>query len=429
MAAGDPLQAVAEFPLLEAIFGRRSRRFGAGMEIPAGPLAYKSVQPARPLDEREIDILAALACGSLGWNEGIPYRDGDPGLASYAFRLAGRSSPGGAGITTGELLYTNDSGTYIVRTRDIAPVDIRLHGPERLHALMQQVRRHTTRLSSTRVEIPRVAPHMHEHNFWNANVAGSTLFMPVLDLAQKMLGIMALLIQNRTTFVDEKTGKTCGDLTRFIRSGLIDAERKAPIGMVEASVFSTGSMENAIMAQNLTLGLQALGLGGWLFTGINPISLLGGYAEQGITGLGFRFAHDPRWLVPNPLGLDGAFEAWCPPYVTDMHAAARRVAEMKFGAHGAYRAPDVGAYSAAIRASAVPYPDALIECLGTVAQYVYDTYGRFPGSLPAVLITPYVQAHHLDTTWYDKYLGPESYLDTHRQHDSDWHHDNTTRNR
>lgn len=421
MGGKDPLRGLADFPLFDAVFGRRSRRFGMGMEIPDGPVAHSSIHAPVPLDDRETEILAAMACGSIGWHEGIPHRDGDAGLASYAFRLAGRATPGGAGIGTSELFYSNDSGTYIVQTRDIAPVDAECTGVERIGALAAQVKENTRQVGSTRVEIPRAYPHMHEHNFWNANVEGSTLFIPALDVAQKMLGIMVLMIQNGFTFMDEQTGTTCGNLDRFIQSGLIDGERKVPIGLVEASVFSTGSMENAIMAQNITLGLQALGLGGWLFTGINPSSLLGAYAADGVTGLGFRFTRDERWLLPNPVGLDKVFEAWCPPYEKDMHAAARRVAEIKFGREGAYRSPHIGAYSPEIRATANRYPEELIECLGTVAQYVHDTYGRFPGGIPSILITPYVQAHHIDMDWYDQYLGTNSYLQTHKDHFENWH--------
>ena len=37
----DPrLQQVLDFPVVNGISGRRSRRFGFGMSIPGGPLAY-----------------------------------------------------------------------------------------------------------------------------------------------------------------------------------------------------------------------------------------------------------------------------------------------------------------------------------------------------------------------------------------------------
>lgn len=39
------LHEVANFPLFEALFSRRSRRFAYGMEIPHGPLAFKRGAP------------------------------------------------------------------------------------------------------------------------------------------------------------------------------------------------------------------------------------------------------------------------------------------------------------------------------------------------------------------------------------------------
>jgi len=51
-------------------------------------------------------------------------------------------------------------------------------------------------------------------------------------------------------------------------------------------------MELALMCHNIVLAMQAMGLGGWMYTGINPPSLMGAFAAKGIPGLGFRFATD-----------------------------------------------------------------------------------------------------------------------------------------
>ena len=40
-AETDALRELSAFPLVEALYGRRSRRFALGDEIPDGPLAYK----------------------------------------------------------------------------------------------------------------------------------------------------------------------------------------------------------------------------------------------------------------------------------------------------------------------------------------------------------------------------------------------------
>jgi len=45
------------FPLFEAIVGRRSRRFGFGMELSHGPFSYKSDKEPVPLDEAETAML------------------------------------------------------------------------------------------------------------------------------------------------------------------------------------------------------------------------------------------------------------------------------------------------------------------------------------------------------------------------------------
>ena len=71
-SAQGPMQEVWDFPLLKALFGRRSRRFGLGMEMPEGPLAFKSRHAPVPLTQEEQDLLVAAATGISGWNFGIP---------------------------------------------------------------------------------------------------------------------------------------------------------------------------------------------------------------------------------------------------------------------------------------------------------------------------------------------------------------------
>jgi hypothetical protein len=43
------LEGVTQFPLIQALAGRRSRRFCVGAEIPEGPSAFKSNQKPIPL--------------------------------------------------------------------------------------------------------------------------------------------------------------------------------------------------------------------------------------------------------------------------------------------------------------------------------------------------------------------------------------------
>ena len=95
--------------------------------------------------------------------------------------------------------------------------------------------------------------------------------------------------------------------------------------------------ECAFIAHNIVLTMQAMGLGGLYFNGLNRWSILGAFAGQGIRGFGFRFQHDTRWTLPNPVGLEGVYEGMCPPWFDDMRAAARRAfVARKFGQGGTY---------------------------------------------------------------------------------------------
>ena len=60
-------QQIESYPLTKALQGRRSRRFGLGMEIPEGPFAYKSQHKPIPLSEEEEAAMVFAAAGISGY--------------------------------------------------------------------------------------------------------------------------------------------------------------------------------------------------------------------------------------------------------------------------------------------------------------------------------------------------------------------------
>jgi hypothetical protein len=200
----NPLQLLLQFPLMHAIFGRRSRRFGRGMEIPSGPLAYKSKLTPLPLSELEQSILIAAATGVTGWNFGIPYGPDKPKEhSSYSVRLTGRTFPTAGGFGTPAMLFTNDEGTYITKTRDLQPSDIsEFEGnlTDAAERIITTCKANTTKLSDARLDLPAEPPHMLEPNVWMANKPGSTLFMPIGDASEQMIALMALAMSNGNIF-------------------------------------------------------------------------------------------------------------------------------------------------------------------------------------------------------------------------------------
>jgi hypothetical protein len=282
---------------------------------------------------------------------------------------------------------------------------------------------HCLRLSEQRVELPAAPPHISAHNLWNANRPGTTLFIPIVDLTQQLLDFLAIFLSGGVVPFDPARDRPCGDLEPFIRAGLLDERKRLSVIDLEQYVLATGAVELGLICQNIVLVLQAMGLGGWMFTGIHPPSLLGAFSADGIAGLGFRFTRGPAWSAPNPVGLDGHFEGLCPPYYPDMRAAVARFVELKFGPGGTYDPAAPGPFrdNARIKAEVERYSPAFIELLGEVAQYLYETFGKFPATIPSVYVRVYAQAQHIDLDYYDTIYGADAVLETHRHHLAAWH--------
>lgn len=421
----DP--GLTEFPLLDAIAGRRARRFGLGMELPSGPLAYTSKAEPVPLSELERSLLIAAGTGVTGWTFGIPFGPDRPDEhAHYTQRYTGRSIPTAAGIGTPMLFTTDDSGTYLTNTRDRLPEQVREFDGDRAGALEHIVdlcRANTVQLSERRLDLPAAPPHMLEPNLWMANAPGSTLFMPVGDASEQVLGFMSIALSNGSVLVDDIAGRPAGDPAPFIRSGLLDETKRVPLSVFQQMAYEANVAELAFMGHNMVLTMQAMGLGGLYFNGLNRWSVLGAFAEGGVEGLGFRFVHDDRWVLPNPVGLDGHFEGLCPPYVSDMSEAVNIFIDRKFGPDGAYdpRTPGPWQDAKTVKQGVTPYSAEFVDCLTDVAQYVYDTYGKFPNTFTTMVLSGYVQAVHLDTDFYDTNYQPGAYLETHARHMERWH--------
>jgi hypothetical protein len=419
------IRELLEFPLLDALYGRRARRFGLGMEVPSGPLAFKSRYAPIPLSELEQAVLIAAATGISGWHFGIPHTPSRPNeLSHYSLRLTGRAVPTGAGIGTPVLFYTDDDGTYLVNLRDVPPQRVREYQEAGdFEGILAVCRDRRTKLGEKRLDIRRDARDIMEHNLWVANQPGTTLLIPATDLSEYLLALLMILVPGGYFLLDDYAKRPAGDLEPFFRSGLLDSQKAIPLSFLEQSVLSWASMELAFMAHNAVLTMQAMGLGGWFFTGMYPWSILGGNRDEGAEGLGFRFVRDERWTLPNPVGLDGHYEGLCPPYQRDMRSAVESLATKKFGPGGTYDPATGGAYkrTAEVKGSVSSYSREIVESIGGMAQYVYETYGKFPATIPTILVSGYVQAQHIDLEYYDTHFKPGAYLPTHTEHMVRWH--------
>ena len=419
----DALRRLSEFPLVDALYGRRSRRFPAGGEIPDGPLAYRSEQDPAPLSELERLLVLTACAGTTGWHYAIMrHARYAPHLANYAGGAAGRTFPSAAGFHTAEMFFTDDSGTYFMPTRDAA-AQVDPAAEDVTPELMLE--RHAgliTKLSDRRVHLPRAEPYMEGHNTWIANHPGSLLVIPVADIAQHNIANLCFFTQNGYCIYDDVNRRAIPGMERF--RGIVNVDDPLPLTFLEQYSVTEATAELACAAFSGVLMLQAMGLGGWMFDGIDRHTMLGASGDPDVPGLGFRFDHDEgRYPLPNPTGLDGVFEAFCPPHHADMTAAVEAFAERKFGPGGVYNPETPGAWreSDRIRGAAQPYGEDFKACVAHQSQYVYDTFGKFPGTVPTLFIMNYVQAQHTDLGFYDRFFKPGAYLSTHAEHMAVWH--------
>ena len=80
-----------------------------------------------------------------------------------------------------------------------------------------------------------------------------------------------------------------------------------------------------------------------------------------------------------------------------------------------------GKDSPKVRSAAQVHDERFKECVTLQAQYIYDSFGKFPGTIPSMFLIIYLQVHHLDLEFYDRFYKPGSYLKTHAMHMAKWH--------
>lgn len=414
---------VLTFPLLEALLGRRARRFFLGASIPDGPLAYTSSHEPMPLSEREQLLLLTAAAGNTGWHFMITRNARyAPHLANYSGAAGGRPFPSAAGFHTSEVFFTDDHGVYFFPMRDApALVEGEPGTAIDLDALLEAHRTRIRKLRDGRMHIPAAEPYMDGHNTWCANRPGSTLIIPVADIAQHAIAGLCFLTQNGYCISDDVNRERIPGIERFLR--LVDVENPMPLTFFEQYMLTEATVELGTCCYAGMLMLQAMGLGGWMFDGIDRHVILGASGNPEVPGLGFRYDSDERWAIPNPTGLTGVFEGFCPPHYPDMRAAVDAFARRKFGPGGPFHAETPGAWreSPRVRSSAQVHSEEFKECVALQAQYIFDRFGKFPGTVPSIFSLMYLQAHHLDLEFYDRHFNEGVYLQSHTEHMARWH--------
>ena len=418
------INRVWNFPLFDALYGRRSRRFGMGFDLNEGPFQYKSGKPPMPLDPLEEALLVAAGVGVSGTVLSDLARPG------AMVRSPGRTFGSALSAHRTELFFTNDEGVYVVDLQGSAASRMREVETEadrsRVVSLYQQNRK---KLKDGRLDIPRRVPPLFAHNFWDSNRAGCTLFMPVCDVSASLINLTIQMVDGEGGrfaggtgggfyVVDDRYDFRPAGTQKWADSGFLDKQKLLPLSVLEREACYFTFNEAAIACQNMFLATEAMGIGGWMHCGFLSLEVL----EE----LGFRTVA-PKGIVPlrNPVGMDGVFQGYCPPYFPDMDAAVDSVVTgtrggltefLRQGGQVPHTISD-----AEYEAGIPEISDEGAACAKAVCNYIYDTYGKFPGTVDTMHLMWWMQAHHLDLDFYDRFFNAGAYSDTHRGHMATWH--------
>jgi len=77
--------------------------------------------------------------------------------------------------------------------------------------------------------------------------------------------------------------------------------------------------------------------------------------------------------------------------------------------------------SAEYRDAIVETSDEGIACTKAICNYIHATYARFPSTIDAMHLMWFIQAHHLDLDFYEKYFKAGACGTTHLTHRERWH--------
>jgi hypothetical protein len=436
LAISDAAQKAWSYPLFDAIFQRRARRFPLGAEMPGDVAPFRSMKEPVPLDELEEAMLVMAGTGISGINlSDLPFCTGGRNwCGNTMIQFVGRTYASACGSHGTELLFTNDRGTFIVPMRKRKPAKLaEYESMDDRGRVVTAFRESAVKIGEGRLPIPMVEPVMLAFNQWNVNQPGTTLFMPISDVTWEYINALMLFMDapHRFYIYDDLNGNA-EPLKKWADAGYLDRNRPVPLSFYERTMTMViPGVEQAIMLQNMYLALQGMGLGGWIFnSSLTPVV----FAQ-----MGFRLEtpkktgplRPPEWFVPPPgapmgfpVGLDGLFEAYCPPYYPDMNAAVQAVWDAKWGAEGIYKAEGgPAAYKdRRVLDRAVPKTEGwCLDAAKAMCTYIWETYGRFPAMLDPMMMNIWFQAHHLDTDFYDCHYPPGAYQETIRTHMHDWH--------
>jgi hypothetical protein len=463
VARGSGIDALFQYPLMTALFERRTRRIARGTSVLANGLSHTSTNAPKPLSalEEAVLIVSTGLTGAVTHDGPLQIPTGGDELGTPFVYALGRSASSPDNSQATSFFMINDEGIFLLK---------RLEGEEALKVLgdlppdksdwadadwMAAANAVKVKLYDLRLEFPRQFPYYLGWNKQISNRPGTTVFFPVVDCTRGYINIILNLLTEpdgqRPLFVDDwKTFKPADVVEALewagVELGLAGADKKVPyevIGGLERAqdkfvnpniVLPLGlastmrvNYEAFFQLQNLMLVGQAMGLGGWVHASVAPPYILERDPSKQFLGLGFRFEPGKTWpdtgwppvpaSQPNPVGIDGVLQGLCPPYVASMDDAVDQLLAEKYGPGGMYS--DLNVFKRPYLSESIAqdylqnashYSVQAVAYAKQICSYIFDTYGRFPAHCDAFHVPGiWLQFSHLELEYYEKFYNASQF--------------------
>jgi len=370
------VKELLKYPLLEAIAHRRARRFPLGCTLSDEGIQFASEKPPLPLNDLETAILCWSGNGITGSITGdLPAHTGGSLFGSWL----GRTVPYACNVHNVKLFFTNDNGTFVYDPQKVTKL-VEIETEADWDKIMTCYQESCIKVLDERVEF--VPKSLLRAIHWNTNKPGATVFIPVVDQTAEyidfLLGVFDYEGYGYQMF-DDKKGQLAG-LQHWIDSGKLKGP-KVNLTSYEVNMFGLNQAPAYMMMENIHLVAEAMGLGSVVFGGYTGTVMLG--VTPMSKGLGFRTVEGKDGKL-NPVGLDGIFEAYCPPFYRSMDEAIDAFVDKKFGSGAPFAADYKGVVAFKDWHRIQPeyhHPSkACIDLVKACCGYVYETYGRFPAT-------------------------------------------------
>ena len=430
------LNQMQRVSLFEAMLARRSRRFAHGMNLPTGPLAFRSQRAPEPLREDEEAALAFAACGVTGYALAeLPYGPSatpESSGGNIMTHFIARTIASGDAMHDCAVFVINDAGTWMLKRpqdypRQEIPELIRTAHEKRLVDLYQKAR---VEIADHRVDVPREVPFVAPFNKWMANVPGTTYFLPVAELTALYINVMLSIFDDdfATFVVDDRNGYQPAGIAAFARSAggtLHDNPadgRVLTVGFIETWICEFVAIEQGAIHQNLGSDVRGPGPRGfpplrgasvhladrtWLPNGrgfLQPSYRLAAWRRCRSSSAYARRSR-AQWRC-----LD---QAVLPAILPEHGGGSARVSRLQIrgrsGAHFATEAPQQAGWTAQqSRRRSPPYSPRAIDATIAYCRYIHERYGRFPVSSGPFRTVLAFQAHRLDPDFYARFYREEA---------------------